>query len=276
MRRSNQYLFVLLVLAGCKSGAGGGSSGDFPVPPPAAADTSDKMQLVLAEVAGLQITGADLKNHMAVRSGSDENLDSYMRNPDILQIALASFIDQFVWGEMAKRNGLKLTHEEAMQVRSLEARLLATRYVTVVQDKATPSQKDIEEFYNMNQERFLKPARVAVRHILVPTQAEAVNLLARARGGADFAELAQRYSQDENTKGLGGALGFVEADKAILGIGNDRDFQQAVLPLQPGELTVARSRLGWHVIKVEKREGGGITPLDQVSGEITAGCTTSI
>ena len=264
---------LLVILAGCKTG---GSTAEFPVPPPKApADSTDKADLVLAEVAGLKITGSDLKNHMAAKSGSEENLERYMQNPDILQVGLASLVDQFTWGEMAKRSGMKLTHEEAMQVRSLEAQLLATHYVAeVVQMKAVPSEKDIEEFYKMNQERYLKPARVAVRHILVPTQGEAENLLAKARGGADFEALARQYSTDPNTKDIGGALGYVETGKPILGIGNDPDFQQAVLPLQPGELTVAKSKLGWHVIKAEKREGGGLVPLAEVHDEISKNLTS--
>jgi parvulin-like peptidyl-prolyl isomerase len=275
MQRIVVCALLLMVAAGCKTG-GGSSSGDFPVPPPAAqADTSDKADLVVAEVAGLKITGADLKNHMAAKSGNDENLEKYMRNPDILQVGLASLVDQFTWGEMAKRSGMKLTHEEAMKVRSLEAQLLATRYVAnVVQMKAVPNEKDIEEFYKMNQERYLMPARVAVRHILVPTQAEAENLLAKARSGADFAALAKQYSQDPNTKDIGGALGYVESQKPILGIGNDPEFQQAVLPLNPGDITVTKSRMGWHVIKAEKREGGGLVPLAQVHDEISKNLTS--
>jgi hypothetical protein len=233
------------------------------------------MGIVLAEVAGLKITGGDLKNHMAIKSGSEENLDKYLHNPDILQVGLASLIDQITWGEMAKKHGMTLNHEEAMKVRSLEAQLLATRYVAeVVQMKAIPSEKDIEEFYKMNQERYLKAARVAVRHILVPAQAEAENLMAKARGGADFAALAKQYSQDANTKDIGGALGFVESEKPILGIGNDPDFQRAVLPLQPGEVTVTKSRMGWHVIKAEKREGGGLVPLAEVHDEISKNLTS--
>jgi parvulin-like peptidyl-prolyl cis-trans isomerase-like protein len=273
MQRFTVCACLLLVAAGCKTG---GQSADFPVPPPpAASDSTDKVNLVVAEVAGLKITGADLKNHMAEKSGSDENLQRYLNNPDILQVGLASLVDQLTWGEMAKRAGMKLTHEEAMKVRSLEAQLLATRYVAdVVQMRAVPSEKDIEEFYKMNQERYLMPARVAVRHILVPTQAEAENLLAKARGGADFGALAKQYSQDPNTKDIGGALGYVESQKPILGIGNDPDFQQAVLPLQVGDVTVTKSRLGWHVIKAEKREGGGLVPLSQVHDEISKNLTS--
>jgi hypothetical protein len=267
-------LLALMALAGCKAGTGGSRSAEYPVPPPAGADTT-RMGLVIAEVAGVQITGADLRKHMENKSGSNENVERYMQNPDILQVGLASLVDQITWGEMARRSGMKLTHEEAMQVRSLESQLLATRYVAdIVQMKAVPSEKDIEEFYKMNQERYLKPARVAVRHILVPTQAEAENLLAKARGGAEFEALAKQYSQDANTKDIGGALGFVEADKPILGIGNDVDFQQAVLPLEPGQMTVTKSRMGWHVIKAEKREGGGLTPLSEVHDQISKNLTS--
>ena len=275
MQRFVVCALLLMTVAGCR--AGGGSSGNYPVPAPeAGSDTTDNMNLVVAEVSGLKITGQDLKNHMSEKAGSDENIARYMNNPDILQVGLASLVDQFTWGEMAKRHGMTLTHEEAMKVRSLEAQLLATRYVAdVVQMKAVPSEKDIEEFYKMNQERYLMPARVAVRHILVPTQAEAENLLAKARNGADFATLAKQYSKDANTRDLGGALGYVETGKPVpFGIGNDPEFQQAVLPLQPGEVAVATSKLGWHVVKVEKREGGGLVPLSQVHDEISKNLTS--
>jgi peptidyl-prolyl cis-trans isomerase C len=274
MRTLVLCLLILSGAAGCKQ-PGGGSQSDYPVPPPASADTSDRMNLVLAEVGGLQITGEDLKNHMSNKAGPDENLQRQMGNPDILQVGLASLIDQITWAELARKRGMKLSHEDAMKVRALESQLLATHYVAeVVQMKAVPTKEQVEDFYKMNQERYLTPARVAVRHILVPTQAQAEQLLAQARSGADFVKLVAQYSQDANTKDLGGALGFVESDRPILGIGNDHEFQQAVLPLEPGQLTVARSKMGWHVIKAEKREGGGLVPLDKVYDDISKALTS--
>ena len=278
MRRFVSVLIVSLWTAGCQSGGGTGGQGSYPVPaPPAASDTTDRFQLVLAEVGGIQITGADLRNHMSNKAANDEALQRHMGNPDILQVGLASLIDQLTWAEMAKRHGIKLDHEDAMKVRSLEAQLLATHYVAeVVQMKAVPSREVIEAYYREHQQDFLNRVRVAVRHILVPTQAEAENLLGQLRGGADFIALAKQYSQDTNTRDLGGALGFVESNKPVMGIGNDPEFVSAVLPLEPGQLTVTKSRLGWHVVKVEKREGGGMIPVDQVYEEISKGLTSQI
>ena len=276
MRRFVSFLVLSLWTAACQSGGGGGGHGEYPVPAPAASDTTtDRMQLVLAEVAGLQITGADLRNHMSSKSANEEALERHMQNPDILQVGLASLVDQLTWAEMAKRHGMKLDHEDAMKVRSLEAQLLATHYVAdVVQMKAVPSREEVEAYYREHQQDFLGRVRVAVRHILVPDQAQAENLLAQARGGADFAALVRQYSQDANTKDVGGSLGFVEAHKPVYSIGDDHEFQQAVLPLEPGELTVTKSRLGWHVIKAEKREGGGMIPLEQVYEDISKGLTS--
>ncbi len=59
------------------------------------------MNLVLARVGDMTITVEDLRNHM-LKVSSPENTDTYMKNPDIVQVALASLVDQFVWAKIAK------------------------------------------------------------------------------------------------------------------------------------------------------------------------------
>ena len=100
------------------------------------------------------------------------------------------------------------------------------------------------------------------------TKAQAEALKTRAEEGGDFAKLARENSLDGATKDLGGALGFVTAGKPILGIGNDPKFQEAVLTMDIDQVRILESEKGWHVILAEKKEGGGLTPLDDVHDEI--------
>ncbi len=103
--------------------------------------------------------------------------------------------------------------------------------------------------------------RVRARHILlaIPEQAtvtqrdsvrgEAESLLTRLRAGADFADLAQRFSTDRGSAANGGDLGFFERGDMV------RPFEEAAFALQPGDLSdVVESPFGFHVIKVEERE----------------------
>jgi parvulin-like peptidyl-prolyl isomerase len=99
---------------------------------------------------------------------------------------------------------------------------------------------------------------VHARHILVDTQAEAQNILAQVRSGADFAALAQAYSLDTSTKESGGDLGFFPR-----GILVAQEVEDAAFALQPGQVSeVVASPLGYHIVQVVERD-----PAREVSPE---------
>jgi Pyruvate/2-oxoacid:ferredoxin oxidoreductase gamma subunit len=263
MKRSWLFLVVVALLAGCGGGGSNSASSEE-----GSNDPDARMNLVLAEVAGHKIYGADVRYHME-RTTGPTTLETYLQNPDIVGVALAALVDQYVWAEMARRDGYKLTDEEKRKLYAHETEFLATRYVAeVVVPKAEPSEKEVETFYLEHQENYLAPARVAVRHILVSTEAEARQMVQRAIAGEDFAELAKTYSADPATRELGGALGFVQNGSEILGIGKSSVFEDAVLPLEPGQMNVVKTHMGWHAVKVEQKEGGGVRPFDEVEPEI--------
>ncbi len=90
---------------------------------------------------------------------------------------------------------------------------------------------------------------INARHILLPTQDEAERLLAQLRTGADFATLAQRYSQDTYTRDRGGDLGYVPR-----GILTAPEVELATFALQPGQISeVIHSALGYHIVQVVDR-----------------------
>ena len=67
---------------------------------------------------------------------------------------------------------------------------------------------DIERAYNNNIEQYTTPEQVRASHILLKTEgkddaavkAKAEELLKQAKGGADFAELAKKYSEDDGER----------------------------------------------------------------------------
>ena len=255
-------VFLASVAVGC--GGGGSSPSGKAAKGSAAADSN----LVLARVAGRDITVGDLRYHM-VRTTGPETVDAYLKNPDIVQVALTALVDQYVWAEMAKREGYKLTDAERRKLYAHESEFLATRYVQdKIVPKARPTEQEIRDYYDQHQQQFLSPGRAAVRHILVGSKQEAESIKKMADDGADFATLAEKYSKDDLTRDLGGALGFVQKGSDILGIGKNDVFTKTVLALDPGQTAIVQTEKGWHVVKVEKREGGGIQPLDEVRKDI--------
>lgn len=85
---------------------------------------------------------------------------------------------------------------------------------------------------------------IQASHILVSTEAEARDILAKLKAGSDFAELARQYSIDEASRADGGDLGvFAKGD--LLPV-----FDDAAFKLKPGEFSgIVKSDLGYHIIK---------------------------
>ena len=131
---------------------------------------------------------------------------------------------------------------------------------------------EIENSYNANIDRYSTPGRVRASHILlglggkdeetVRQQGEAI--LAQARAGADFAELARQYSEDEGTAELGGDLDFFGRGQMV------PEFEAAAFEMEPGTVSdLVQTAIGFHIIKVVEKVEEVIQPLDEVTELIT-------
>lgn len=86
------------------------------------------------------------------------------------------------------------------------------------------------------------------RHILLATEAEAREVIAKLDGGAEFAELAKELSTGPSGP-QGGDLGYFTANQMV------PEFSAAAGALEPGQHSKdpTQTQFGWHVIKVEDR-----------------------
>ncbi len=91
--------------------------------------------------------------------------------------------------------------------------------------------------------------QVRARHILLDSEEEAKKVLEELRQGADFAELARKYSKDEATKENGGDLGWFPKGEW------EPAFDAVAFTLKVGEISdIVRTSMGYHIIKVEEHE----------------------
>ncbi|GMR04480.1 MAG: peptidylprolyl isomerase [Thermodesulfobacteriota bacterium] len=136
---------------------------------------------------------------------------------------------------------------------------------------------DIKEYYEKNKERFLNPGEVRASHILVRPDMEnpdreaakaearkkAEALLQRLREGADFKEMAKKYSQDPGSGKKGGDLGWFPRGVMV------KTFEDAAFSLKKGELSpIVETVFGFHIIRVEDKKEPTLKPLKEVTPSI--------
>ncbi|HXH05786.1 MAG TPA: peptidyl-prolyl cis-trans isomerase [Vicinamibacterales bacterium] len=140
--------------------------------------------------------------------------------------------------------------------------------------KVPVSEADLRRAYEENLDQYSTPEQVRASHILlkigegtpggdeaVRRQAEA--LVAKIRAGADFAELARRYSQDEATAKNGGDLGFFGRGAMV------REFEEAAFSMAPGQVSdPVKTAYGYHIIKVVEKREASTRPFSEVRAQI--------
>lgn len=141
---------------------------------------------------------------------------------------------------------------------------------------------EVQQYYQQHQKDFQVDDQVKVRHILIsvppnatPQQdaaakAKAQGILDQLRKdkGANFAELAKKYSDDPGSKDQGGELGFLKHGVTV------PEFDKAAFSMQPGQISnLVRTKFGYHIIQVEQKQTAHVKPLDEVKTTIQADLT---
>ena len=146
---------------------------------------------------------------------------------------------------------------------------------TKIADTLQPTDAELQKMYNQNQEQFRTKERVHVRHILLMTQgktpaedakikAQADDLLKQIKAGANFEELAKKYSQDPGSAAKGGDLGWVEHGQMV------PEFERACFSLKPGETSgVIKTEYGYHIVQVLAHENAHLQTFDEVKAQLT-------
>jgi peptidyl-prolyl cis-trans isomerase D len=131
--------------------------------------------------------------------------------------------------------------------------------------------------YQANIQQYQVPNRVHVEHILFmtvgKTDAEvdeikktAEDVLAQSKKkGANFEDLAKKYSQDPGTKEKGGDLGWLTQGQTV------PEFEKTAFSLEKGQVSyLVRTQYGFHIIKVLDKETAHTRPFDEVKDSIRA------
>jgi peptidyl-prolyl cis-trans isomerase D len=124
--------------------------------------------------------------------------------------------------------------------------------------EAKPTIGEVDEYINEHEAEFTRPKIIQVRELFLalPPKAtsakkqelegKAKSLLQQARAAKDFAKLVEAHSQEADSRKKGGDLGEIKrGDKPAA-------WDKVAFSLAPGEVGLAQTSKGFHIIKLEE------------------------
>jgi peptidyl-prolyl cis-trans isomerase C len=187
------------------------------------------------------------------------DLPAKLRYPFLIEY----LVERHLLAQAAVKQGIADTEEYKQRLAFYQAKALRDAYFNST-IKPSITDDEVKAAYDKEASKVKVSERVRARHILVQTEKEARDVLARLNKGEKFEDIAKQVSLD-GSKDYGGDLGYFSAEEMV------PEFSKAAFSLKIGETSEpVKTDYGWHVIKVEDRKQGGAQPFDQVKSGIKA------
>lgn len=167
--------------------------------------------------------------------------------------------------------------KNATQYRQKEQRQV--RYVLITPDdvrsQASVNDDQLKGYYTAHLDDYQVPNRVKAEQILFkttgksPAEAKALEktaqgVLAKIRAGADFAQMAKKYSEDTTSASNGGLIGWIVR-------GQMPQVQDVAFALQPGQISgLVHTSYGIVIIKVLDKQTAHLKTFAEVEDSIRA------
>jgi peptidyl-prolyl cis-trans isomerase D len=139
-----------------------------------------------------------------------------------------------------------------------------------------PTQQEIQAYFNQHKAEYSTPDQARSRHILIKVapgadaktdaaaKAKAEDILKQLKGGANFADLAKKNSDDPGSKDTGGELPFAQHGTMV------PEFDKAIFSQKIGDIEIVKSQFGYHIVQVEERKPAHEQDLSEVLPTIQA------
>lgn len=184
-----------------------------------ALDTMINQALVDAEAKkkNVKVTDADIDKALAKIKAQFTSEDGFNSMLDQYQLTVAELRDQ-------------------LKTQLVVEKLLA--------DKIQITEAEYQTQFDAMKKEKVDAGQIRASHILVKTEKEAQDLLAKITKGEDFANLAAKYSTDTASKVQGGDLGYFTKTDMV------KAFADAAFALKKGQVSgIVKSEYGYHIIK---------------------------
>jgi len=185
---------------------------------------------------------------------------------------LRDFLDNYVITrevlyQEGKRKGFDKNKEVMAKMEDFKrAMVIDALLEEVLKGKGEVSESEVQKYYKENQDLFIEPREVKIRHIVVNSEPVLKEVLTRLARGESFEKLASTYNVDRSRED-GGNLGYIRRGQLAPSFAL---FEEAAFSLrEKGQISeVIRTPFGYHLIQLEESRGTALRPFDQVKEKI--------
>ncbi len=215
---------------------------------------------------GISVSPAEIQEEFKVQNEKIK-LDYVVIKPDDLAAKLTLSEDQIKAYFDQNRSKYQIPEKRSVRYALVD--------INQIRQNTTITEDELKVIYQQNIQQYQVKNRVHAEHILLmtvgKTDAEVVeikkkadDILAQAKKkGANFEELAKKYSEDPGSKTKNGDLGWIEQGQTV------PEFEKAAFSLNKGEVSdLIKTQYGFHIIKVLDKETAHTKTFDEVKDSL--------
>jgi peptidyl-prolyl cis-trans isomerase C len=215
----------------------------------------------VADIDGTKIYLSDVERTAAAQ-GLIEQGSPLAPGQPVFQKVLDELIDQRLLALDALRQSLDQEDETRRRLSAARERILGNILVEH-HLRDTVNETTIRRMYDEQASLSDRGDEVQARHILLKDEETAKNIAKKLASGADFAGLAREISEDENTRNLGGNLGYFTNDML------EAKFTNVAFTMKKGEISKPfKTKSGWHILQVQNRRKAPKPTFEEMRSEI--------
>jgi peptidyl-prolyl cis-trans isomerase C len=184
-------------------------------------------------------------NGKEITSDQVNNIDLDALPPQKKKQLIESLINRQLLMEQAVKEGFDKQEHIVAAVKALAELHIVTQYTAKLAASFNVRDEELKSIYDVKYSS--SSTEYKIRHILLATEKEGQALIAMLAKDDDFAQLAQKNSQDMVSAKKGGDLGWLTSKNIVPSLYGE------ISRLAKGEVSGSpvQSPFGWHVLKLE-------------------------
>jgi peptidyl-prolyl cis-trans isomerase C len=215
---------------------------------------------VLAKIGTRTVTEGDLKQ---MANAVPEKFRYYYQTPEGRRQTLDYIVNIYVLAAEAEKEGLDKSPDSqkllAFTRNDLLARMLLEK---MTKDAPAPTDAEAKKYFEQNKAEFSTPESAKLRHILVETEKEIKDVLARLKKGDKFEDIATQVSICPS-KVRGGDLDWMPRGSLV------PEIEDVAYKMNKGQIEgPVKTKFGYHVLYLEDKKPGEDASFDQVKDYI--------